>query len=133
MKSYLIRLTPNQDIKKELIKFSKINNIKVASIVSAVGSVSEMNVRVADGKSVISSICDREVFALSGTIVQNKIHAHIAAINMSMEVFGGHLMDGCIVHTTMEITILDLSLDINAVRILDTNTGYDELVIDNIK
>ncbi len=40
-------------------------------------------------------------------------------------------MDGCIVHTTMEITLLDLSDDIQAERTYDSETGYDELnVID---
>jgi predicted DNA-binding protein with PD1-like motif len=130
MKSHLIRLLPNQDIKQELIEFSRLNSISVGSIISAVGSVSIMNVRIADGKTVVDSNEYREVFALSGTIIQNKIHAHIAGINSSMEVFGGHLMVGCIVHTTMEITLLDLSDDIHAQRIYDENTGYDELFID---
>ncbi len=130
MKSYLFRLMPDQDIKDELVKFAESNNIKVGSIVSAVGSVSRMNVRVADGKTVIENNENREVFALTGTIVQNKVHAHIAAINPSMEVFGGHLMVGCLVNTTMEITVLDLSDDVVAHRVFDENTGYDELFID---
>ena len=69
MKPYLIRLKPKQDIKKELIQFSKKYNIKVGSIVSAVGSVSEMKVRIADGKTVVHDVENREVFALSGTLV----------------------------------------------------------------
>lgn len=132
MKSYLLRLTPHQDIKQELINFSHINNITVGSIVSAVGSVSKMNVRVSDGKTVLESIEKREVFALSGTIVQHKVHVHVAAINPSMEVFGGHLMIGCIVHTTMEITLIDLSEEIRASRQYDENTGYDELLVDKV-
>lgn len=130
MKTYLLRLMPNQDIKQEIINFSLVNNITVGSIVSAVGSVSRMNVRVADGKTAMERIENCEVFALSGTIVQNKVHAHIAAINLSMDVFGGHLMVGCLVHTTMEITLFDLSDDISAQRKYDDNTGYDELFID---
>ena len=129
MKPYLIRLKPKQDIKQELIQFSKKYNIKVGSIVSAVGSVSQMNVRIADGKSVVMDQEDREVFALSGTLVQHQIHVHIAAINTKMKVFGGHLMDGCLVHTTMEITLLDLSDSISATREYDENTGYDELFV----
>lgn len=129
MKPYLIRLNPNQDIKQELIQFSVNNNIKVGSIVSAVGSVSQINVRIADGKTVVKDRENREVFALSGTLIRNQIHVHIAAINTKMEVFGGHLMDGCLVHTTMEITILDMSDTINAIREYDENTGYDELFV----
>ena len=131
MKPYLLRLKPNQDIKQELLKFVLDRNTKVASIVSALGSVSSMQVRIADGKSVVCDTQNREVLSLSGTLINGKIHAHIGAISTKMDVFGGHLMDGCIVHTTMEITVLDLSDDVNAERTYDSETGYDELnVID---
>ncbi len=131
MKPYLLRLKPNQDIKLELLRYAQERNIKTASIVSAVGSVSSMKVRIADGKTIASDTYNREVLSLSGTIINGKIHAHIGAISTRMDVFGGHLMEGCIVHTTMEITLLDLSEDVQAERIFDSETGYDELnVID---
>ena len=131
MKPYLLRLKPNQDIKLELLKYAQERNIKTASIVSAVGSVSSMKVRIADGKTIASDTYNREVLSLSGTLIIGKIHAHIGAISTRMDVFGGHLMEGCIVHTTMEITLLDLSGDVQAERIFDSETGYDELnVID---
>lgn len=131
MKPYLLRLKPNQDIKLELLKYAQERNIKTASIVSAVGSVSSMKVRIADGKTTVGDDQNREVLSLSGTLINGKIHAHIGAISTSMDIFGGHLMEGCIVHTTMEITLLDLSEDVQAERIFDSETGYDELnVID---
>ena len=131
MKPYLLRLKPNQDIKLELLKYAQERNIKTASIVSAVGSVSSMKVRIADGKTIAYDTYNREILSLSGTLINGKIHAHIGAISTRMDVFGGHLMEGCIVHTTMEITLLDLSEDVQAERIFDSETGYDELnVID---
>ena len=131
MKPYLLRLKPNQDIKLELFKYAQERNIKTASIVSAVGSVSSMKVRIADGRTIVSDTHNREVLSLSGTLINGKIHTHIGAISTRMDVFGGHLMEGCIVHTTMEITLLDLSEDVQAERIFDSETGYDELnVID---
>ena len=131
MKPYILRLKPNQDIKIELLKYVQDRNIKTASIVSAVGSVSSMKVRIADGKTIVGDDQNREVLSLSGTLINGKIHAHIGAISTRMDVFGGHLMQGCIVHTTMEITLLDLSEDVQAERIFDSETGYDELnVID---
>ena len=131
MKPYLLRLKPNQDVKLELLRYAQERNIKTVSIVSAVGSVSSMKVRIADGKTIASDTYNREVLSLSGTIINGKIHAHIGAISTRMDVFGGHLMEGCIVHTTMEITLLDLSEDVQAERIFDSETGYDELnVID---
>ena len=131
MKPYLLRLKPNQDIKLELLKYAQERNIKTASIVSAVGSVSSMKVRIADGRTIVSDTHNREVLRLSGTLINGKIHTHIGAISTRMDVFGGHLMEGCVVHTTMEITLLDLSEDVQAERIFDSETGYDELnVID---
>ena len=131
MKPYLLRLKPNQDIKLELLRYAQERNIKAASIVSAVGSVSSMKVRIADGRTIVSDTHNREVLSLSGTLINGKIHTHIGAISTRMDVFGGHLMEGCIVHTTMEITLLDLSEDVQAERIFDSETGYDELnVID---
>ena len=131
MKPYLLRLKPNQDIKLELLKYAQERNIKTASIVSAVGSVSSMKVRIADGRTIVSDTHNREVLSLSGTLINGKIHTHIGAISTRMDVFGGHLMEGCIVHTTMEITLLDLSEDVQAERIFDSETGFDELnVID---
>ena len=131
MKPYLLRLKPKQDIKLELLNYVFKNNIKVTSIVSAVGSVSSMKLRIADGKTVVEDHLNREVLSMSGTVVNGKIHAHIGAISTSMDVFGGHLMEGCIVHTTMEITLLDLTGVILAERAFDEETGYDELnVID---
>ena len=131
MKPYLLRLKPNQDIKLELLRYAQERNIKTASIVSAVGSVSSMKVRIADGETIVIDDQNREVLSLSGTLINGKIHAHIGAISTRMDVFGGHLMEGSIVHTTMEITLLDLSEDIQAKRIFDSETGYDELnVID---
>ena len=131
MKPYLLRLKPNQDIKLELLRYAQERNIKTASIVSAVGSVSSMKVRIADGRTIVSDTHNREVLSLSGTLINGKIHTHIGAISTRMDVFGGHLMDGCVVHTTMEITLLDLTEDVQAERIFDSETGYDELnVID---
>jgi predicted DNA-binding protein with PD1-like motif len=131
MKPYLLRLKPSQDIKLELLKYAQERNIKTASIVSAVGSVSSMKVRIADGKTTVGDDQNREVLSLSGTLINGKIHAHIGVISTNMDVFGGHLMEGCVVHTTMEITLLDLSEEIQAERIYDSETGFDELnVID---
>lgn len=132
MKPYLLRLNPKQDIKLELIRFAQAHNIKTASIVSAVGSVSSMKVRIADGKTVVSDDQNREVLSLSGTLISGKIHAHIGAVSTNMDLFGGHLMEGCIVHTTMEVTLFDLTDDIQAERRFDSQTGFDELYVIDI-
>lgn len=124
-KTVVYRFKPHQDLKKALSELA----IDSGSIISAVGSVSLMCVRVADGKSIEEHHENMEVISFSGTLTKGHIHAHIAAINGKMNVFGGHLMDGCIVNTTMEIVILDFSDEYDNRRENDLQTGYDELVV----
>lgn len=39
---------------------------------------------------------------------------------------GGHMLDGCIVRTTLELTIQEID-GIRMPRVKDEETGYDEL------
>jgi uncharacterized protein len=125
----LLRLLPNTDLKQGILTYCTDNNFRVACIISAVGSLKQITIRTADGKTLYSETKELEVLSLSGTIIHNQIHAHISAIDQTMHIVGGHLMDGCIIHTTMELCILDLSDQVKAERVYDSNTGYDELSI----
>ena len=124
-KTCVIRLKPKVDIKKAL----KALDIDSGSIVSGVGSVSKMCCRIDDGVTVLEHHEPMEIIAFSGTMTKKNLHIHIAGINGKMEMFGGHLMDGCIVNTTMEIVILDFSDEYQNTRVFDEHTGYDELVV----
>ncbi|MEI7667583.1 MAG: PPC domain-containing DNA-binding protein [Erysipelotrichaceae bacterium] len=125
----LFRLLPNTDLKQGILTFCTNHDFQVACIISAVGSLKQITVRIADGKTIYTETKDMEVLSLSGTIVHNQIHAHISAIDHTMHIVGGHLMDGCVIHTTMELCILDLTDQVSAERVYDSNTGYDELSI----
>lgn len=124
-KTVVLRLKPKEDLKQKLKECS----IQSGSVISAVGSLRSMTVRVADGKTIEEHHENMEVISLSGTITQGHVHIHIAGINGKMEVFGGHLMDGCIVNTTMEIVLLDFSDEYDNSRAYDEETGYDELFV----
>ena len=121
----VIRLKPNTDLKRALLDVE----VDSGAIISAVGSLRSMCVRIADGKSTQEHHENMEVISLSGTLTKGHLHAHIAAINGNMQVIGGHLMEGCIVNTTMEIAIQDFSDQYNNERHYDEATGYDELVV----
>lgn len=125
----MLRLKPGSDVKQSLIDFCHENSIQSGCIVSAVGSLSSMVVRVSDGKSIKEDHQDRELIHLSGTITEGSVHIHLAAISSQMDVFGGHLMKGCIVHTTLEVTLLDLSEQYENKRVFDSETGFDELEV----
>lgn len=47
---------------------------------------------------------------------------------ISGTVIGGHLMKGCIIRTTAEITITE-AIDLTFKREYDDSTGYDELSV----
>ncbi len=124
-KTVVLRLKPKEDIKLAL----KNLDIDSGSIISGVGSVSKMCCRIDDGVTVLEHHEPMEIIAFSGTMTKKNLHIHIAGINGKMEMFGGHLMDGCIVNTTMEIVILDFSDEYQNDREFDDATGYDELVV----
>lgn len=121
----VIQLKPNTDLKRALLDVE----VDSGAIISAVGSLRSMCVRIADGKSIQEHHENMEVISLSGTLTKGHLHAHISAINGNMQVIGGHLMEGCIVNTTMEIVIQDFSDQYNNERKYDETTGYDELVV----
>jgi hypothetical protein len=70
-----------------------------------------------------------EIVSLSGILSTNGIHVHTSVATASGETFGGHLVDGCIINTTVEIVIQNLSDDFVFDRIFDEQTGYKELSI----
>jgi uncharacterized protein len=121
------RLLPNQDIKENLIFFLEENQLSAAAIISAVGSVKEYVIRVSDGSSVISGNENREIVSLSGILTKDGIHVHLSLSGLDGRVIGGHLMEGCLVNTTLEVVLMSLEDDLT--REFDSDTGYKELVI----
>ena len=129
MRPVLFRLPPNSDLKREILKLCEKEKIQTGVIVSAVGSLTQAVLRIADGKTVITQTGPFELTSLSGTLTNGSAHLHASLYDAAMLSFGGHVMEGCLIHTTMEITILDLSADVTTTRDFDPVTGYDELVV----
>lgn len=121
------RILPEQDIKERLCHFLHENQLTGAAIVSAVGSVKEYALRVSDGTSIIRGVENREIVSLSGILTEDGIHVHMALSGLDGLVIGGHLMEGCLVHTTLEVVMMSLDDDLR--REFDPDTGYKELVI----
>lgn len=127
MQTIVRRLVPNQDIKKALNSFLDENLLSSAAIISAVGSVREYALRVSDGTSVIKGFENREIVSLSGILTKDGIHVHISLSGLDGSVIGGHLMEGCLVHTTLELVLIALEDELT--REYDPNTGYRELIV----
>lgn len=130
MRPLLFRLTPGTDLKEAILQHCSLENVKTGVIISAVGSLRQVVIRIADGHTVIERTGPFELTSLSGTISADQAHCHLSLYDAAMTSIGGHLMKGCLVHTTMEIAILDLSDEFDSRRQPDPETGYDELVVD---
>lgn len=121
------RFLPDQDIKENLRLTLEENQFSAAAIISAVGSVKEYVIRVSDGSSIIQGNENREIVSLSGILTKDGIHVHVSLSGLDGSVIGGHLMEGCLVHTTLEVVLMSLEDDLT--RTFDPITGYKELVI----
>lgn len=128
MKVHAFRLTRGQDLKNEIKKYSQLHKIEAGIILTAVGCVSEAVIRMAGAKVVKSWKEHLEVVSLVGTLSVEDSHLHIALSKEDGSTIGGHLKEGCLVDTTMEIMIGELP-DYEFKTELDQSTGYKELKV----
>jgi predicted DNA-binding protein with PD1-like motif len=91
-----------------------------------VGNISHAVLRMADGEKKIFN-GPFEIVSAEGTYTKNGIHIHIAISDVEGIVYGGHLLEGCSVHTTAEIGIIESEIIYK--RIYDPKTGYKELYV----
>ena len=84
MKPYLLRLTPQMDLKKAILAYCDQKQILTGSIIAAVGSLSSAVLRTADGHSVIEKLGPFELTSLSGTISHGSAHLHCSLVDAQM-------------------------------------------------
>ena len=126
------RLTPGKDLKQTIIEFAAEKNIAAGAIISAVGSLSIANIRMAgaqpDKQDVRELAGPFEIVSLIGTVGIDGEHLHISLSDKDGKVIGGHLKDGCLVETTVELVIaVDDRLEFR--RDVDPTTGFKELSV----
>ena len=69
---------------------------------------------------------DLEVYSLTGPLSVHGLHLHLSFGDRDGNMLGGHMLEGCIVRTTVELVIQE----VQGVRMLgskDEQTTYDEL------
>jgi len=128
MKIYVFRLTDGSDLKQEIIRFGKENNIKASFIITCVGGLRRATLRMAEDHIIKDFEEKFEIVSLVGTISEKDVHLHICLSDKDGKCIGGHMKDKCIVATTAEI-IIGESEDHTFLREFDKKTGYDELVV----
>lgn len=133
MKTLPIRLTPGQDLRAALENAVRDHGCQAAFVISGIGSLSDARIRFAgvDQAQVLSG--DSEILSLSGTLGvdddgRGHSHLHMAVSDAAGAVFGGHVVPGCLVRTTVEV-LLGLLPGWTFSREADAATGFPELVV----
>ena len=127
MKEYAFRLVNGDDLKLAIEEKCQLLNIDTAIVLSSVGSISHLNIRLADAIEYLDEEDDYEILSLNGTISKGKAHLHISVADEDGTCFGGHLMPGTIINTTCEL-VLGILQEYSSNRVFDEDTGYNEIV-----
>jgi predicted DNA-binding protein with PD1-like motif len=128
MKTYCLRLHPNVDLKPCLKAFAKTHQLQAGIILTAIGSLHQATLRFANQPETTHLTGPFEIISLAGTVSCHGLHIHGAIADATGSMYGGHLMDGCLIRTTAEIAIADLP-NLEFHRELDDQTGYAELSV----
>mmetsp|Transcript_32409 Transcript_32409/g.52220 ORF Transcript_32409/g.52220 Transcript_32409/m.52220 type:complete len:149 (+) Transcript_32409:13-459(+) len=132
---HVMRLLPGDDLLLSIREFVKTQALGAAFIITCVGSVGHCRLRPA-GVATPKTWDDRkfEIVSLTGTMECNddsseaSEHLHMSVSDHDCNVFGGHVVEGCIVRTTAEI-VIGVGEGMALSRALDDRSGYEELYI----
>jgi predicted DNA-binding protein with PD1-like motif len=119
-------MLPGEDLRQGLERWITDHGIEAAAVVSAVGSLQRANLRYAGRTEGQLIVGDLEVCSLSGMLAVHGIHLHLSISDDDGAMLGGHVLDGCIVRTTLEIAVLVID-GVRMFRVDDPMTGYREL------
>lgn len=120
---------PGQDLKLALLDVVKAEGLEAAAVVSAVGSLTTVTLRFANQPEVTTRTGPFEIVSLVGTLGPDGAHLHVALSDGAGATIGGHLADGSLVYTTVEVVLVELD-DLRFLRELDPATTYNELAIE---
>ncbi len=129
MELYAFRLKPNEKLKESIFNFALENGIEAGLIVTCVGSLKHLNIRLASAKQKMTKTENFEIVSLTGTFNNNhEGHFHISVADESGSCFGGHLLDDNIINSTAEIVLAKVD-NTSFSREYDEETKYKELII----
>ena len=128
MKVIPLRLPPGADLRRALEAWMGEREEQAGCLISAVGSLSVAQLRLAGATQATAIHGDLEILSLSGTLSPDGIHLHIAIADSRGTVLGGHLCAGSLVRTTAEL-VIGLLPEWRFSRQLDPATGFAELRI----
>lgn len=128
MRTHVLRLRPGDDLRLALERATRERGFAAGCVVSCVGSLACARLRLAGGAEEFERPGPFEILSLVGTLAPDGPHLHVALADGAGQALGGHLLEGCVVHTTAEIVLGELE-GVGFARTLDPSTGWRELVI----
>ena len=93
-----------------------------------VGCVTEARIRRAGGDKVMELAGPLEIVSATGTVSKERIHVHVSLADRELCVSGGHMKEGCLTDTTVEVVIAVMD-NMRFSKEFDESTGYHELKI----
>jgi len=128
-----LRLLPGEDVLPALRKYVQQHNLQAAFIAGCVGSLTDVALRYAGqsyaGIKGVDLLSGKfEVVSLIGTLDAKGEHLHLAVSDETGAMTGGHMMDGCLVRTTLELVIGELE-QVTFQRETCALSTYEELVV----
>lgn len=128
MQALPLRLEPGDDLRGRLEALAREQGWPAAFVLSGIGSLSAVALRLADATEPRRWRAPVEVLSLSGSEGPDGAHLHATVADADGRVIGGHVCHGCEVRTTAELMLVHLDGH-RFERRPDPRTGYDELVV----
>jgi predicted DNA-binding protein with PD1-like motif len=128
LRTVAARLTPGEDLRDAIERLAHEHHVEAGCVLSAVGSLRAATLRLAGAEAFAKFNGPFEIVSLAGTISPNGVHLHLSIAGADGKTIGGHLVHGCMVHTTVEIVVADMG-GVRFARVPDPATGYKELNI----
>ncbi|MEM6290064.1 MAG: PPC domain-containing DNA-binding protein [Myxococcota bacterium] len=126
VRAHALRLRPGDDLRPWLEAWAADEPVPAAGVVSAVGSLTAANLRLAGADATRTLEGPLEIVSLCGTVGAGGAHLHVAVADAVGRCVGGHVLAGCRVHTTIELVLLELG-GLAFARSFDPATGFPEL------
>lgn len=126
---HALRLEPGADLRRALEAHAREAPLLAAGVVSAVGSLTAARIRLAGATEIRALTGPLEVVSLSGTLGAEGAHLHVVVSDAEGRCVAGHVCEGCIVHTTAELILLEAP-GLRFERRHDDRTGYAELHVE---
>jgi predicted DNA-binding protein with PD1-like motif len=127
MRELPIRLRPGADLRRSLENVVRDQCPNGGFVVCGIGSLNNPRLRLAQSETETHYAGPFEMLTLSGTVTKDGVHLHMSIASASGQVFGGHVVNGNEVRTTIELFLVPLT-DWKLNREFDSDTGFLELI-----